>query len=116
MELNVTGQDLRSLGMDIFLNSMNRAGNFVWRGTQTTVRLLDTLYEKGVSSAARRKMTSKNAYCALSNLGGGIVIHPISGIIKIPTSLSTLFKTSTHGILVYTDDSIGLSSKFISPK
>jgi len=34
---------------------LNRAGNFVWRGMQATVRLLDTLYEKGIKLCGKEK-------------------------------------------------------------
>jgi len=34
--------------LDSVATVLNRAGNFAWRGMQTTVRLLNTLYEKGV--------------------------------------------------------------------
>jgi len=57
--LSVTGQDLRNFGMDNLLDSvatvLNRAGNFVWRGMHTTVRLLDTLYERGGQTLRQRE-------------------------------------------------------------
>lgn len=34
---------------------LSRAGNFVWRGMQTTARLLDALYEKGVKLCGKEK-------------------------------------------------------------
>lgn len=34
---------------------LNRAGNFVWRGMLTTVRFLDTLYEKGIKLCGKEK-------------------------------------------------------------
>jgi len=34
---------------------LSRAGNFVWRGMQTTARLLDVLYEKGVKLYGKEK-------------------------------------------------------------
>ena len=41
--------------LDSVATVLNRAGNFAWRGTQTTVRLLDTLYEKGVKLCGKEK-------------------------------------------------------------
>ncbi len=41
--------------LDSVATVLNRAGNFVWRGTQTTARLLDTLYEKGVKLCGKEK-------------------------------------------------------------
>jgi hypothetical protein len=41
--------------LDSVATVLNRAGNFVWRGTQTAVRLLDTLYEKGVKLCGKEK-------------------------------------------------------------
>lgn len=41
--------------LDSVATVLNRAGNFVWRGAQTTVRLLDTLYEKGVKLCGKEK-------------------------------------------------------------
>ena len=34
---------------------LSRAGNFVWQGMQTTARLLDALYEKGVKLCGKEK-------------------------------------------------------------
>lgn len=34
---------------------LNRAANFVWKGLTTTVRLMDTVYEKGVRLRAKEK-------------------------------------------------------------
>ena len=41
--------------LDSVATVLNRAGNFAWRGIQTTVRLLDTLYEKGVKLCGKEK-------------------------------------------------------------
>lgn len=41
--------------LDSVTTVLNRAGNFVWRGMQTTVTLLDTLYEKGVKLCGKEK-------------------------------------------------------------
>ena len=41
--------------LDSVATVLNRAGNFAWRGIQATVRLLDTLYEKGVKLCGKEK-------------------------------------------------------------
>ena len=41
--------------LDSITTVLNRAGNYVWRGTQTRVRLLDALYEKGVKLCGKEK-------------------------------------------------------------
>lgn len=41
--------------LDSVATVLNRAGNFAWRGMQTTVRLLNTLYEKGVKLCGKEK-------------------------------------------------------------
>jgi hypothetical protein len=41
--------------LDSVATVLNRAGNFAWRGMQTTVRLLETLYEKGVKLCGKEK-------------------------------------------------------------
>jgi len=41
--------------LDSVTTVLNRAGNFVWRGMHTTVRLLDTLYEKEVKLCGKEK-------------------------------------------------------------
>ena len=41
--------------LDSIATVLNRAGNYVWRGTQTRVRLLDALYEKGVKLCGKEK-------------------------------------------------------------
>ena len=41
--------------LDSVATILNRAGNFVWREIQTTVRLLNTLYEKGVKLCGKEK-------------------------------------------------------------
>ena len=41
--------------LDSVATVLNRAGNFAWRGMQTAVRLLETLYEKGVKLCGKEK-------------------------------------------------------------
>ena len=41
--------------LDSVTTVLNRAGSFVWRRAQTTVKLLDTLYEKGIKLCGKEK-------------------------------------------------------------
>lgn len=39
---------------------LHRAGNFIWRGMQATVRLVETVYEKGIKLYGREKFVLEN--------------------------------------------------------
>jgi hypothetical protein len=41
--------------LDSVTTVLNRAGNFIWRGMQATVSLLDTVYEKGIKLDGKAK-------------------------------------------------------------
>jgi len=41
--------------LDSVTTVLNRAGNFVWKGMQTTARLLGTTYEKGIKVCGKKK-------------------------------------------------------------
>lgn len=46
--------------LDSVTTVLNRSGNFVWRGVRTTVKLLDTVYEKGVKLLGKEKNHLEN--------------------------------------------------------
>jgi len=46
--------------LDSVTTVLNRSGNFVWRGMRTSVRLLDTVYEKGVKLCDQGKKNLEN--------------------------------------------------------
>ena len=57
---------------------LSRAGNFVWRGMQTTARLLDALYEKGVKLCGKEKDDLENRLLRSQYLRWwDITIYPI---------------------------------------
>ncbi len=57
---------------------LSRAGNFVWQGMQTTARLLDALYEKGVKLCGKEKYNLEKRLSRSQDLRWwDITIYPI---------------------------------------
>ena len=56
---------------------MNRAGNFLWKGARTIVRLLDGMYEKGVKVCGSEKADLESQLQRADELPWwDITIHP----------------------------------------
>ena len=63
--------------LDSVTTVLNRAGNFVWRGTRTTVSLLETMYEKGVKLSGQEKYDLEKRLLRSQHLKWwDITIHP----------------------------------------
>jgi hypothetical protein len=56
---------------------LNRSANFIWKGLRTTVRLLDTVYEKGIKLCTKEKAKLEQRLQRSSELPWyDITIHP----------------------------------------
>jgi len=63
--------------LDSVTTVLNRAGNFLWRGMQATVRLLDTVYEKGIKLDRKAKNDLETRLLRSEDLQWwDIAIHP----------------------------------------
>lgn len=63
--------------LDTVETVLNRAGNFVWKGSRAVIRVLDTAYKKGVKLCASEKVGIENRLKRSSKLPWwDITIHP----------------------------------------
>lgn len=63
--------------LDSVITVLNRAATFAWKGAQPIVKLLDTIYEKGVKLGSKEKMALENRLHRSSELPWwDITIYP----------------------------------------
>lgn len=66
--------------LDSVQTVLNRAGNFLWRGAKTTVRLITAAYEKGVTLSAKAKVKLEDRLDRSAHLPSyDITIRPLAG-------------------------------------